>query len=102
MIKRLAVAMGAIAFVTMLGLGTSRLAMAGDKVCPLQVKGMQCSMCAGSVAAALKSVPGVKSAKVDYKSARAEVIADDSVKSAQLVGAVKKAGFQATPLSVAP
>lgn len=102
MIKRVATAMAAIVVATMLGVGISGLAQAGDKVCPLQVKGMQCSMCAGSVAAALKSVPGVKSAKVDYKTARAEVVADDTVKPAQLVGAVRKAGFQATPLSAAP
>lgn len=102
MIKRVAVATVAIALVTMLDLWPGGLAMAGDKVCPLQVKGMQCSMCAGSVAAALKSVPGVKSAKVDYKTARAQVVADDTVTPAQLVGAVRKAGFQAAPLSVAP
>ncbi|HLH78126.1 MAG TPA: heavy metal-associated domain-containing protein [Candidatus Binataceae bacterium] len=79
--------------------GMTGRALAGEKVCPLQVKGMQCSMCAGSVAAALKSVPGVKSAKVDYKTARADVIADDAVKPDQLVSAVRKAGFQATALS---
>jgi len=83
----------------MIGLaGTRDVAFAGDKTCPLRIKGMHCEMCPGKVEDALKSVPGVKSAKVDYKSATADVVVDDSVKPAQLMGAVQKAGFQAEPL----
>jgi Cu+-exporting ATPase len=79
--------------------GVQGAAFAGEKTCPLRIKGMHCEMCPGKVEAALKSVPGVKSAKVDYKSATADVVVDDSVKPAQLMGAVEKAGFQAEPLT---
>ncbi|GEM_PF-800285 len=78
--------------------GVQSAAFAGEKTCPLRIKGMHCEMCPGKVEAALKSVPGVKSAKVDYKSATANVVVDDSVKPAQLISAVEKAGFHAEPL----
>ncbi len=78
--------------------GVQGTAFAGEKTCPLRIKGMHCEMCPDKAEAALKSVPGVKSAKVDYKSATAEVVVDNSVKPAQLMSAVQKAGFQAEPL----
>jgi copper chaperone CopZ len=79
--------------------GVQGTALAGNTTCPLRIKGMHCEMCPSKVEDALKSVPGVKSAKVDYKSATADVVVDDSVKPAQLMGAVQKAGFQAEPLN---
>ena len=99
MTKRVTIGTLALIIASMIALAGARgVAMAGEKTCPLRIKGMHCEMCPGQVEAALKSVPGVKSAKVDYKSATADVVVDDSVKPAQLMGAVEKAGFQAEPL----
>ncbi len=99
MTKRVTIGTLALIIASMIALAGARgVAMAGEKTCPLRIKGMHCEMCPGHVEAALKSVPGVKSAKVDYKSATADVVVDDSVKPAQLMGAVQKAGFQAEPL----
>ena len=100
MTKRLINRSLAILVVGVLALaGVQGAAFAGEKTCPLRIKGMHCEMCPGKVEAALKSVPGVKSAKIDYKSATADVVVGDSVKPAQLMGAVQKAGFQAEPLT---
>ncbi|EFN54171.1 hypothetical protein CHLNCDRAFT_135599 [Chlorella variabilis] len=66
----------------------------------LQVEGMTCSSCSGSVEAALQAVPGVQSAAVNLISGVAEVQYDPEVAGPRhLVEAVEGAGFVATPLS---
>ncbi|HLH78117.1 MAG TPA: heavy metal-associated domain-containing protein [Candidatus Binataceae bacterium] len=102
MSKRITIGILALSVMSLIALGGRGVALAGDKTCPLQIKGMQCAMCAGAIEAALKAVPGVKSAKVDYSSARADVVVDDTVQPATLLGAVKKAGFEAVPLPAMP
>ena len=83
-------------------LGLSSLSFAADLNRLLSVKGMTCPACSAKVDHALKQVPGVKTAQVDLKSGQATVVADRQVKSAQLVDAVQKAGFQAEAVKPAP
>ncbi len=62
----------------------------------LDVQGMTCSGCALGVEMALKKVPGVKKAEVDFDRNAAEVEIDPSVASVdELVKAVEKSGFSA-------
>ncbi len=83
-------------------LGLSSLSFAADLNRLLSVKGMTCPACSAKVEHALKRVPGVKTTQVDLKSGQARVVADRQVKSAQLVDAVRKAGFQAEAVKPAP
>ncbi len=102
MMKRITAGPLTLLLMSMIALaGVQCAALAGNTPCPLRIEGMHCEMCPSKVEDALKSVPGVKSAKVDYKSATADVVVDDSVKPTQLMGAVQKAGFQAEPLKAA-
>lgn len=63
----------------------------------LTVQGMTCAGCARHVQEALTAVPGVAAATVNFitKQARVE-LATPEVTSAQLLGAITKAGYQAT------
>jgi len=62
----------------------------------LHVAGMHCGNCQSKVERALKGVPGVYAAIVDWNCGEAEVDFDDDVATpAQLVGAVKQAGYDA-------
>ncbi len=63
----------------------------------LHVAGMHCGNCQSKVERALKGVSGVYAAIVDWNGGEAEVDFDDDVATpAQLVGAVKQAGYTAT------
>src|SRR5713226_5121432 len=63
----------------------------------LRIGGMTCPSCGQHVTHALRNVPGVEKATVPgWQSARATVIADDSVSPTALVDAVKAAGYTAT------
>lgn len=70
-------------------------AFGGDLQHLLSVRGMSCTACPPQVERELKKVPGVKSAHVDFKSGEATVIADERVKTGDLVRAVNNAGFKA-------
>jgi copper ion binding protein len=59
------------------------------------IQGMSCEHCVKHVTEALKSVSGVKKAKVNLKSGKADVDHADSVSLDALKDAVIKAGFQA-------
>ena len=60
------------------------------------VTGMTCGHCQRKVELALKSVTGVYTAIVDLEDGEAEVdFNDDAVTTAQLIGAVQKAGYVA-------
>ncbi|MCE7615311.1 cation transporter, partial [Vibrio fluvialis] len=63
----------------------------------LLIKGMTCASCVSSVEKALSSVAGVSKAQVNLAEQSALVIADHEV-SAELVNAVKQAGYQAEPV----
>lgn len=51
-------------------------AAAGSRTVTLDVEKMDCAVCPITVREALKKVPGVESAKVDFKSKRAVVMFD--------------------------
>lgn len=63
----------------------------------LEIKGMHCASCVGRVERALSKVPGVELAVVSLLGEKASVQASDQVSGHQLVAAVEKAGFQASP-----
>ncbi|WP_186091245.1 heavy metal translocating P-type ATPase [Burkholderia gladioli] len=64
----------------------------------LEIVGMTCASCSGRVEKALAQVPGVSRASVNLATERASISVEDSVSAAQLVAAVEKAGYRATPL----
>nr|WP_186129592.1 heavy metal translocating P-type ATPase [Burkholderia gladioli] len=66
----------------------------------LDIAGMTCASCSNRVEKALAQVPGVSRASVNLATERASVSAEASVSAAQLIAAVEKAGYRATPLSV--
>lgn len=65
----------------------------------LKVSGMTCSSCATRVEKALDGVPGVRSAKVSYANATANVLADPDVAIDTLKDAVAASGYQADRIS---
>ncbi|MBR8154587.1 copper-translocating P-type ATPase [Burkholderia cenocepacia] len=68
----------------------------------LDIDGMTCASCVSRVEKALAKVPGVTRASVNLATERATVDASDDVSAAQLVDAVKQAGYGATPTAAAP
>ena len=66
------------------------------KTVELDVTGMSCGHCVATVRSALTVVEGVRSVEVSLPG-RAVVQADDGVDKDTLVGAVERAGYQATP-----
>ncbi|MCS7187913.1 MAG: heavy metal-associated domain-containing protein, partial [Armatimonadota bacterium] len=66
----------------------------------LTVEGMHCAACAETVAKALKSVKGVKSAEVNFATERALVELDDSADLRKLVAAVENAGYKLSTQTV--
>ncbi len=62
----------------------------------LLVTGMTCGHCQAKVEQALKGVSGVYTAVVDLQDGEAEVdFDDDTITTAQLIGAVQHAGYGA-------
>ncbi len=62
----------------------------------LSLFGMHCSSCANIIERALKKVPGVKQANVNFAAEKAAVVFDDSqVTSSTLIAAVAQAGYKA-------
>ncbi|PWC91719.1 heavy metal translocating P-type ATPase [Azospirillum sp. TSO5] len=65
----------------------------------LSVTGMTCASCSGRVEKALSRLPGVESAAVNLATERAHVVAfAGSVDIADLIAAVEKVGYGATPV----
>ncbi|NWF67496.1 MAG: heavy-metal-associated domain-containing protein [Chloroflexi bacterium] len=59
-----------------------------------QIKGMHCVSCAMNVEGALEDLPGVKTARVNYAKASAEVEFDEQeVNEKQMIEAIQKAGY---------
>ena len=70
-----------------------------DEVCTLDIGGMHCAACIGRVERTLKKVAGVSDAAVNLATNRARVTFDPAqVAAPDLVAAVEKAGYQATPV----
>ncbi|WP_080435226.1 heavy metal translocating P-type ATPase [Burkholderia ubonensis] len=65
----------------------------------LEIEGMTCASCVARVEKALANVPGVTRASVNLATERATVDAAAVVTTAQLVDAVRQAGYQATPVA---
>jgi mercuric reductase len=65
----------------------------------LEVAGMTCLDCSRHITEALKRVPGVISAEVDYRGGNAQVAVDRSVPVGILVAAVEKAGYRAKAIA---
>lgn len=62
----------------------------------LRITGMTCGHCQAKVEKALKGVSGVYTAVIDLPDGEAEVdFDDDSVTTAQLIGAVQEVGYGA-------
>ena len=77
-----------------------RLASAGEPTVTeaLIVEGMKCEKCEPKAEAALRKVPGVEKAKVNYSSRTAAVVFDaEKIEMEQLVAALKRVGFTASP-----
>lgn len=81
-----------------LGLLTISAAFAADpQTATLDVKNMQCQMCAITVKKALQKIPGVEDAKVDLNRKNATVKFDpDKTNPDALAAATAKAGFPST------
>ncbi|WP_080438510.1 heavy metal translocating P-type ATPase [Burkholderia ubonensis] len=65
----------------------------------LEIEGMTCASCVARVEKALANVPGVTRASVNLATERATVDAAAGVTTAQLVDAVRQAGYQATQVA---
>ncbi|OXI29358.1 heavy metal translocating P-type ATPase [Burkholderia sp. AU16741] len=68
----------------------------------LDIDGMTCASCVSRVEKTLAKVPGVTRASVNLATERATVDASNDVSAAQLVEAVKQAGYGATSAAAAP
>lgn len=64
------------------------LSMASEKNVKLSVSGLCCDGCGDKIEAKLKTVDGVKSANVDFKSNTIEIKIDEKVKTDNLISAV--------------
>ncbi|WP_080416608.1 heavy metal translocating P-type ATPase [Burkholderia ubonensis] len=80
---------------------SERHADAAPATAPIEVEieGMTCASCVARVEKALAGVPGVTRASVNLATERATVDAAAGVTTAQLVDAVRQAGYQATPVA---
>jgi P-type Cu2+ transporter len=69
----------------------------------LQLSGMYCAACAGTIEAALAAVPGVADARVGAAAQRATVRWDpQATQPSALIAAVRRAGYDAVPDAAAP
>lgn len=66
------------------------------------IQGMHCASCAISVERALKQIPGVKNAAVNFASEKASVEFEDDVLLQNLSAAVEKTGYRLITSSAAP
>src|SRR3989344_5958629 len=66
------------------------------------VQGMHCASCALTIEKAIKNVPGVKSASVNFASEKAVIEHEESVTTKQLKDAVAKTGYKLIATDGAP
>jgi len=59
------------------------------------ISGMSCDGCADRICSLIKKVPGVKDARVDFKSNEAKILWDGEADDAQILKSVENAGFTA-------
>lgn len=60
----------------------------------LMIEGMHCASCSGNVEKSLKSVKGIKNAKVSLLFKKAEIEAEDDVNLEEVKKAVSKLGYK--------
>ena len=65
----------------------------------LEISGMTCASCATRVEKALAKVPGVSHVSVNLATEKATVDLHDAASTGALVEAVRKAGYEATPVA---
>jgi copper chaperone CopZ len=66
-----------------------------DQLVLIRIEGMHCHKCEQSIQKALSAQPGVHEVEVDFNSQQASVLFDrDAVPVAQLMEAVRNAGYQ--------
>ena len=70
-----------------------------QKELQLNIEGMTCASCASRVEKALRKLPGVMQAEVNLASESARVTLTSGVSAQEVVAAVEKAGYHATPRS---
>src|SRR5262245_19289355 len=71
-----------------------------DRTLRLEVTGMHCASCVGRVEQALKSIQGVRAARVSLASEQAVVdLADSKIDENDLIRAIEHAGYGATVIS---
>jgi len=68
------------------------------KTTEIAIDGMTCASCVARVRSSLEAVDGVSAARVNLATERAQVDHDPRVGAAALVGAVKRAGYDASQL----
>lgn len=67
----------------------------------LSVAGMTCPLCVTAVNQALRTTPGVISAKTNLNNEQADVVVPDDFDLQHLLAAVQKAGYEAEIMSTA-
>lgn len=65
------------------------------KTTQIDIRGMSCGHCVAAVTQALKSVPGVKDARVSLAENAGTVTHEDSTSATALIGAVQEEGYEA-------
>lgn len=75
---------------------------AGQVERDFDVEGMCCKGCTGKLYASLTAVPGVREAAVDFESASARVVVDETVDPALVLAALNFGKYAATPRPGAP
>ncbi|MGH8017293.1 MAG: heavy-metal-associated domain-containing protein [Opitutaceae bacterium] len=102
----IAVASAAYPWVAGIGGGASDAAavpIASGERFSVSVPTMDCAACATGIEASLRSVPGVRAARVDYGSKRADVVFDPAITSAaQLLASIDRTGFPADRSTIRP
>lgn len=68
---------------------------AAPKRVQLSLFGMHCASCAQIIERAVKKVPGVSQANVNFAAEKASILADSSVSDQSLIAAIGKAGYRA-------
>jgi len=66
----------------------------------LRAEGFSCPSCVAKIEKRVGRLDGVKNVKVHFASARIEIDHDDTVSVDDLIAAVAKAGYAATPAAV--
>jgi mercuric reductase len=59
----------------------------------LSIQGMTCTSCASHIKEALENIEGVQQAKVSYPKESAEMTTNDSVNTADIIGAIEALGY---------